>query len=241
MRIKIVSFICYCFISILIGCATTTPHIQQPSTIVIRQPSESLQKLGGFYHEVEKGQTLWRISKIYDVDIETIATMNNLQDATKIEVGQKLFIPKKKNESDISNIQKAITMSKPFLLLESDFIWPVKGKVISFYNAKKDNVVNKGIDIKAPRGCDVVAARSGLVSFCDDNVEGFGRTIIIDHQDGFSSVYAHNSSNLVNVGQFVKQGALIGKVGSTGRADSDYLHFEIRKKGRAENPFYYLP
>lgn len=166
---------------------------------------------------------------MYDVDLEAVASTNKLPDKQKIYVGQLLFIPQTE-EIDYAKNAK-----------EASFIWPIKGKILSFYASYKDGVKNKGIDIKARHGEAVVASRGGKVSFIDENMKGFGKTIIVDHEDGYSTVYAYNSQILTGVGQYVRQGTVIAKVGQTGRADSPRLHFEIRKKHKPQNPFYFLP
>jgi murein DD-endopeptidase MepM/ murein hydrolase activator NlpD len=81
---------------------------------------------------------------------------------------------------------------------------------------------------------------SGRVIFSEDKVRGFGKTVIIDHGDGIQTVYSHNSEILVKIGEDVRQGKPVAKVGSGGRGNSPYLHFEIRKRHKPQNPFYYL-
>ena len=86
----------------------------------------------------------------------------------------------------------------------------------------------------------IKAALEGKVSFVSDQVKGYGNMIILDHSNGFQTVYAHNAVNLVTVGQQVTEGQAIGKVGSTGRAPSAFLHFEIRRNHRPVNPLQFL-
>lgn len=191
----------------------------------------SKPKIPGVYHRVKKGQTLWKISQAYNVSIQEIVRINRLFNANKIDKGQLLFISDAKNVIDID-----IGKEK-----EQGFIWPLKRKVIAFYGTRNNNIKQKGINIRGRQGEKVVAARSGKVSFCNDYVKGYGKLIIVDHSDGFQTVYAHNSQNLVKQGQGVKQGTVIAKVGSTGRVFTPQLHFEIRKDSCAKNPFYYLP
>jgi len=186
-------------------------------------------KAQGLYHRVRRGDTLWGISKRYSVDIEKIAKANRLRNKRKIYAGQKLFIP---------NAAKALPPSRKE---NRKFGWPIKGRIVSFYGTRSDNVKNKGIDIKARRGQKVLASRDGIVSYVDENMKGFGKTIIIDHKDGFSTVYAYNSRILVNVGEQVAKRSVIARAGSSGRAKSPRLHFEIRKNKAPRNPFYYLP
>ena len=183
----------------------------------------------GVYHKVLKGETLWRISQMYGTDVHDIANANKLPDKQKIYVGQLLFVPERQQA-----VQAASTK-------ESSFIWPVRGRILSFYGSYKDGVKNKGIDIKARHGEAIVASRNGKVSFIDESMKGFGKTLIIDHGDKYSTVYAHNSQLLVNMGQYVKQGTVIAKAGQTGRAPSSRLHFDLRKIHKPQNPFYFLP
>ncbi len=205
------------------GCATPRgPHVG------MGRPEEK-----GFYHLVKKGETLWRIAKTYNIDANVIASANRLPDATNISTGQLLFIPKGRDDVRFSN--NANYFGK------QSFIWPVDGEVVSFFGAVKDGVKNKGIDIKSDEGIPVKAARSGKVIFSDEKVKGLGKTIIVDHGDEFSTIYAHNSEILVKVGDIVDQGDIIAKVGSSGRVQSANLHFEIRKKHEPQNPFYFLP
>jgi len=206
----------------LAGCKTVEmPYVADTKTI------------SGVYHYVKKGETLWGMSKLYGVDMSVILKANNIQDARDIERGQRLLIPQVgpqvKREEERKNYSY-----KDF------FAWPIRGSVISFYGSKLDRTKNKGIDICAAEGASVVASRAGKVVFCDEWLKGFGRTVILDHGDSFQTVYAYNSLILVTVGDFVEQNTTIAKVGRGGRAKEPSLHFEIRRDGEPQNPFYYL-
>ncbi|MDD4953605.1 MAG: peptidoglycan DD-metalloendopeptidase family protein [Candidatus Omnitrophica bacterium] len=202
------------------GCATS-PY-----------PTTPVQSFGmpGIYHRVEKGQTLWKISQIYQTDLDTLASINRILDATKIEENQLIFIPGQKKE-----ITAALKDSS------DDFIWPLRGKVIASFGQAFGNMVNKGINIQPYQNQDVVAARSGKVTFSSENFGPFGKTIIIEHGDGFSTVYARNSRLLVKAGDGVQRGTSIAKVGASGRDKAAYLHFEVRKGHLSQNPVFYLP
>ena len=106
---------------------------------------------------------------------------------------------------------------------------------------KRFGSVNKGVDIQAAEGTHVRAARGGKVTFIHENLPGFGKTVIIDHEDGFASVYAYVSQILVSAGQRVSQKDVIARVGSTGRTRVAALHFEIRRHQKPQNPLDYLP
>jgi len=113
--------------------------------------------------------------------------------------------------------------------------------VVSYFGATSNMAKNKGIDIAARQGAAVLASRGGKVTFTSERLKGYGKTVIIDHLDGFETVYAYNAQNLVDTNQRINQGDVIAKTGKTGRADRPMLHFEIRKKHKPQNPFYYLP
>ena len=210
----------FIFIFLLIlaftGCVTPQ-HVQTP-----QMPSMP----AGVYHKVLPSQTLWRISRAYQISVEDIVKANKIEDPTKIQDGQLILIPGAKKEIDLD--QTTVPESA-----KGEFIWPVEGKVAAFYGTKFENVLNKGIDIECPVGVQVKASSAGIVSYTNDAMRGYGKVIIIDHNNDFSTVYAHNSEILVKQGQEVPQGLVIAK----GR----YLHFEIRRKHEPQNPFYNLP
>ncbi|NQT00119.1 MAG: peptidoglycan DD-metalloendopeptidase family protein [Candidatus Omnitrophica bacterium] len=214
-----------CLVSIsLASCGTVT-----------KGPPLSTRGMKGIYHRVKKGQTLWRISKVYDVKLEKIAQINRLADSSRIYTGQLIFVP------DATDPVENLTLQTDFLDRGGDFIWPVKGKIISYFGMKRDQVKNKGIYIQTKKGIKVYAARSGRVSFCSQELKGYGKAVIIDHLDGYSTVYAQNSNNLVKLNQLVSQGEAIAKAGLSGRARNPELYFEIRKGHKPQNPFFYLP
>lgn len=208
------------YILSLVGCATA-PYVVPP----VPPPG-----LPGIYHRVEKGQTLWRISKLYNTDLDEIAGINHISDTSNIEVGQLIFIPNQKKQ-----------ISGPIEYLGDDFIWPVKGKVITSFGQTFNNMINKGINIQPHGNLEVLAARSGKVVFYAENFGPFGKTVIIEHDDGLSSVYARNSQVFIKPGDNVGKGSVIAKVGSAGRDKNTYLHFEIRKGHISKNPKFYLP
>lgn len=208
----------YCLL--LYGCASA-PYVK-PSYPPITMP--------GTYHTAEKGETLWRISKLYAVDVEELAQANRINDAGNLEIGQQIFIPNRKDiVSPLANYSN------------DDFIWPMKGKVITSYGSTFNNMLNKGINIKPVDSSDVFASRTGKVTFLCDDFGAFGKTVIIDHGDGLSTVYARNAQVFVRAGDNIKKGALIARAGSAGKNKGTYLHFEIRKGYLSQNPYYYLP
>lgn len=175
---------------------------------------------------VKKGESLWSISRDYNVKLEAIIAANSITDASKISAGQQLRIP---------NVPGA-------RLSISNFIWPIRGRISSPYgvrvlNGRKE--FHTGIDISGSTGTNIVAAESGRVSYAG-YMRGYGNVIILSQDRGYSTVYGHNLVNLVKKGQYVKKGSIIGKVGKTGNATGSHLHFEIRLSGKPVNPLSYL-
>jgi len=176
---------------------------------------------------------LWGIARLHNVSLEEIVKINRLPDASKIEVGQLIFIPESRAKAPKAPAARSAK--------SEGFLWPVSGRVVSYFGSMKNYAKNKGIDIEVSAGANVTAARSGTVTFASDHLKGYGKTIIIDHHDGFETVYAHNAENLVRVDERVKQGEIIARTGKTGRVTNPTLHFEIRKSHKPQNPFYFLP
>jgi lipoprotein NlpD len=117
-----------------------------------------------------------------------------------------------------------------------EFVWPAKGSLLAGFSEPN----SKGLDIGGKPGDPVVAAAAGQVLYTGTGIRGFGKLIVIRHDSGFSSVYAHNRQILVKEGQSVARGQRIAELGDTD-ADRPKLHFEIRKSGKPVDPMRYLP
>lgn len=120
------------------------------------------------------------------------------------------------------------------------FRWPVQGRVISGFGAKPGGLRNEGINISVPEGTSVRAAESGVVAYAGNELKGYGNLILIRHEGGFVTAYAHNKELIVKRGDTVKRGDEIAKAGQTGSVDSPQLHFEVRKGPTALDPMKYL-
>ena len=217
--------ICFGFLLLalgwLSGCATVSSMPSKPS--LSKVPAQ------GVYHKVQAGETMWRIAKTYGVSIDDIIRNNKLSSAAHIEKAQLIFIP------GADRVQTVVVEHDP---KNSEFIWPIKGKVISSFGDRKGSLINKGIDIQANEGAVLCASRSGKVVFAD-YLNGYAYTLILDHADGYYSVYAQNSKLMVKLDDFIEQGNPIAQVGKNGSLA--FSHFEIRKRSSADNPSYYLP
>ena len=188
-------------------------------------------KKEGVYHKVVRGQTLWQITQVYGVSIKDIIDSNNIPNGSALEVGQLLFIPgarevKVISEHNVDNNKNA-------------FIWPLMGKIVLYFDDPiGGGNVSHGIDIQAQAGDTVQATREGDVVLAD-YMSGYGQTVMVDHKDGFISVYARNTKLLVKLGDHVYKGDAIAQVGQIGGRVVE--HFEIRHGSQATNPLYYLP
>jgi len=188
------------------------------------------QKEEGAYHKVARGQTLYRIAKTYGVSVEDIIRVNHIPDAASIEVGQLIQIPGARQAREIP--ERTPDENR------QEFAWPLKGKVFSYFNDRRGGAPNRGVDIEANEGDTVKASREGTVVLAD-YMAGYGQTLMIDHGDGFMTVYAQNRRLLSKLGEHVYKGDPIAEVGRTGK--KIFMHFELRKGGSAVNPLYYLP
>lgn len=136
---------------------------------------------------------------------------------------------------------KAKKLDKPFVATgKVNFVWPVKGNILSSYGNKGHGIKNDGINIGASKGTRVNAAEAGIVVYAGNELKGYGNLVLIRHEKEFMTAYAHLNTILVTTGDVVSRGEKIGTVGATGNVQSPQLHFEIRKKTKAVNPKSYL-
>ena len=123
--------------------------------------------------------------------------------------------------------------------------WPVRGSLVGQFGIETHprfgtQIRNDGIDISAPIGTSVVAVAKGRVDFANDDYEGIGGMIVLNHGDGYFTVYSHLDAVLVGSGQEVQPGTPIGRVGDAGSLKGPILHFEVRKGSAAQNPETWL-
>ncbi len=144
-------------------------------------------------------------------------------------------------EKTRSRLEKLIAQLKKYPVLKfKAIIWPVRGKVVGKFGTIVDpelgtKLINNGIDIRANYGTPVIAVSNGEVAY-EGTFLGYGEIILLDHRNGFHTLYANLSEILVIKGDKVKKGEVIGKVGTTGSIKEPCLHFELRKEGKAINP-----
>ena len=190
------------------------------------------QKISGWRYVVKKGETLWQISKKFKVSLRDLLYYNDLSENSILKAGDKIIIPGAKPQAIITTKVKQFAGKFVSALTEiQGLVVPVSG-----FNWGHKHGVN-GTDIAAPCGSEVYASNSGIVVESSDGWNnGYGNYIIIKHKNGFYSLYGHLSLRVVETGDEVEKGELIGYVGNTGYTVGPtgcHLHFEIRG---ASNP-----
>lgn len=116
------------------------------------------------------------------------------------------------------------------------FLWPVKGQLVEGFGVTGKGQNNDGINISAQRGAYVRASENGVVVYAGSELKGFGNLLLVKHQDGWVSAYAHNEMLLVGRGDRVQRGQAIARVGASGHVKSPQLHFELRHNSRPIDP-----
>lgn len=118
--------------------------------------------------------------------------------------------------------------------------WPVRGKIISGFGPKANGLKNEGINIAVPEGTSIRAAADGVVAYAGNELKGYGNLVLIRHESGYVTAYAHAKELFVKRGDTVKRGDVIAKAGQTGSVSSPQLHFEVRKGAVALDPMKFL-
>jgi murein DD-endopeptidase MepM/ murein hydrolase activator NlpD len=116
------------------------------------------------------------------------------------------------------------------------FRWPVKGKVIANFGARTDGTHNDGVNLAVPQGTEVHAAEQGTVAYAGSELKGYGNLVLLRHESGWVTAYAHNDELLVKRGDKIKRGQAIAKAGKTGTVDQPQVHFELRQGQKPVDP-----
>ncbi len=145
--------------------------------------------------------------------------------------------PQAPAQQQIAAVQQPVAEEAP---VASTFRWPVKGRVISTYGQKPNGMRNEGINISVPEGTSIRAAESGVVAYAGNELKGYGNLVLIRHDSGWVTAYAHGKELMVKRGDTVKRGDVIAKAGQTGSVTSPQLHFELRKGASAVDPMKHL-
>jgi lipoprotein NlpD len=226
--------------------------------------------LVGVVHVVRRGETVWRIARAYGIDPADLMETNGLSDPRELAEGAELFVPGAERVVEVPGAvatAAATTVSSPgeavrpesseersrvaapaSLAVRGDpstrsgraeLAWPLRGVLYGRFGVRSGQR-HDGIDIAAPEGTPVRAAADGTVIYAGEQA-GYGALVIVKHEDGLVTLYAHNSAVLVKDGARVRKGDPVARVGQTGRTTGPHLHFEVRDGTRPKNPLLYLP
>lgn len=211
-------------------------------------PGQTLKILpvSGVSHIVKSGDTLESVAKKYSAEAQAIVDFpfNGVPDDFKLQVGQLLIIPDgsppevaapkpKPQPQYLAQGPQSPAFQAPF---GAQFIWPTGGQITQYFAW-----YHPGIDIANRSAPGIAASDGGTVLMAGwPDAQGYGNRVVIDHGNGYTSLYSHLSNIYVSVGETVSRGQLVGQMGSTGRSTGMHLHLEIHYKGVAMNPLAIL-
>jgi murein DD-endopeptidase MepM/ murein hydrolase activator NlpD len=233
------------------------PAVTWSSPMLTAESPGSRERL----HVIRSGETLSEIAVAYGVSVDSLRRGNRLPPTGHPIVGETLRIPTAAGREAIAKAQHSNPIGEAPLWLAPQshpehalqtlpakrhrFFWPVIGQLTSPFGERGHAMggggaqFHAGLDISVPTGTPVLAAQEGTVAFAGYN-GAYGKVIKLDHANGFSTLYAHNSRLLVYVGQAIEAGQVICLSGSTGRSTGPHLHFEVHKDGWPVDPLPYL-
>jgi len=235
------------------------------SPTVAGTASSSGQGTSGIY-VVKGGDSLSKIARGHGVSVDALKSANNLS-GSNIRIGQSLTIPAggantldPSSTASVSPAQAPKVYTPPVQADDSvaaktkgdtasvapaatgidKFRWPARGQIITGFAKSENGKRNDGIDISMPTGTPVKAAENGVVIYSGDGLKEYGKTVLIRHDDGLVTVYAHADKLNVNRGDKVARGQVIASSGMSGVAKTPRLHFEVRKNASPVDPTQYL-
>ncbi len=195
----------------------------------------------GVSHKVQKGDTVYSIAKRYDTSPQAIVDFpfnTFMNDETfELAIGQVIIVPDGVMPSARPSAprRRQITPDAGTMVASGSFVWPAGGRI-----TQRFSWYHKAVDIANRSAPNILAADSGKVVYANCLTWGYGCHVIIDHGNGFRTLYAHLSKLYVSVGQGVARGSALGRMGSTGRSTGTHVHFEVIKNGVYLNPLSIL-
>ena len=216
------------------GLKTSGPHQHHCRLSSLRRQQHFFQPLRT--RRLLQSPPLTQIAKRYGQNVNTLVTWNNLPNASQIEVGQVLRVRRHVASRNTATQQRQATAVTPINRLSLQ--WPTdnaSSSIIQRYNGTS----SKGIDIAGTQGQQIRSAAAGTVIYVGEEVRGYGKLILISHNDYTITAYAHNDTLLVQKDQKVQAGQVIATMGSSD-TNSVKLHFEVRLNGKAVDPLPYL-
>lgn len=190
---------------------------------------------GGVVHTLRPGQTLNDLAATYDVELASLEWKGG---PAEPRAGEQVFVPRPTTVPQADALRLGAGQA-------GRFVWPLRGRISSPFGWRthpilRERHLHTGLDIAVPEGTPIHAAAAGRVSQVGWSGD-YGILIVVDHQGGYSTYYAHLSRTRVEVGQYVEQGQALGLSGNTGLSTGPHLHFEIREGAVPVDPLIYLP
>lgn len=208
---------------------STEELLQEDAELVIPEDNK-------ITYTVSQGDTLWGLAKKFNTTIASLVSENGTAILKTLITDQEIVIPVQGPIEETDQRETSSVMGGSMPELDS---WPVMGTLSSGFG-KRWGRMHKGIDIAAETGEPIRAVEGGTVVFAGDRGT-YGNTVIINHGDGFRSLYAHASKLKVSSGERVEEGQVIALVGNSGRSTGPHLHLELLYKGQPVDPQKYLP
>ena len=253
---------------LLAACASPRPAQRPPASKAAPQRKLPIPLAASEYHEepevvgvvhvVRKGETVYRIARAYGLAPADLLEENGIVDPRQVAIGTELFVPGASRVVGLDETSAAAApagggrerppahatapepeLERPASAVKAKLAWPLKGVLYGRYGVRSGRR-HDGIDLSAPEGTPIGAATAGSVIFAGEQT-GYGSIVILRHEGGLVTLYAHCSALLVDEGATVKAGQPIARVGQTGRSSGPHLHFEVREGTRPRNPLLFLP
>ncbi len=219
--------------------AWANPELEENPDLLRLGDEITILPISGVYHKVVKDDTFESIAQQYKVDPSAIleCEYNHLGDPAVLTIGEYVIVPGGRKPY-VPKVVHAYSGPIPEGATRGTghFVWPTTGVISQGFWER-----HRAIDIAWAAGTPIVASDSGFVAIVGSSDQGYGRYVVIDHGNGFQTLYAHFSVYYVKAGQSVQKGETIGLMGSTGNSTGPHLHFEIRKDGIQRNPLNWLP
>jgi len=231
--------------SIIIANNLSSPYVIYPQQRLILPPPKT--------YKVKSGDTIYEISRMFSTTQTRVVRLNNIPKPYRIREGQVLKMPMpedsyaslshhstKPETKTTRSLKRKAKIAAPKMSGNGMFKPPVQGKMISSYGVKSGGLHNDGINIAVAKGTPIGSAQSGVVAYTGGDIEGYGNLVLIRHDKGYMTAYAHLDRISVKRGDILTQGQKIGTAGQSGNVTKPQLHFEIRKGAKALNPKLYL-
>ncbi len=194
------------------------------------------------FYVVRGSDTIYSIAFAFGLDYRDLVAVNQLSPPYVLRSGQRLIMTHRPSQPAPTHftartpVQQLIVRNRS-VVFNDQWHWPVRGRIIRGFTRSQSG--QPGISIAGQLGEPIRAASSGIVVYSGDGVRGYGNLIIIKHNDSYLSAYAFNQVNLVNVGDQVRSGQVIARMGQND-AGRTLLYFEIRRNGMPVDPLSFL-